>query len=305
MNKKLLNINVPVDVPTEHHAHYIDNMSAVTHNTGNLMLFACDQKMEHLNDDFYGANIPADANSPERLFTIASKGRIGAFATQLGLIARYGAQYPDINYIVKLNGKTNLVKTEQKEPISRALWTVDDVLTFKESSELSIRGVGYTIYLGSEYESEMLTQAAQLVFQAHQAGLIAILWMYPRGKAVTHEHDGALIAGAAGVAHTLGADFAKVNPPQPSQGKTSAQWLAVAAQAAGNTKLICSGGKVVDEIAFLKELYDQIHIGNIAGSATGRNIHGRPLQEAIAMTHAIADIIIDKKNVDEASNELK
>lgn len=305
MNKKMINITVPVDVPAEYHADYINNMSAITHNTDNLMLFACDQKIEHLNEDFYGPDIPAEANDPERVFTIASKGRIGAFATQLGLIARYGAQYPDINYIVKLNSKTNIVKTSQKEPLSRALWTVDDVLTLQENSGLSIRGVGYTVYLGSEHESDMLSQAAQIIFQAHQAGLIAILWMYPRGKAVSNEHDGALIAGAAGVAHALGADFAKINPPQPSQGKTSAQWLAVAAQAAGNTKLICSGGKVVDEVTFLKELYEQIHIGNIAGSATGRNIHGRPLNQAIAMTRAIADIIIDHKNVDEAMKELK
>jgi DhnA family fructose-bisphosphate aldolase class Ia len=65
-------------------------------------------------------------------------------------------------------------------------------------SNLDILGLGYTIYLGSENEGEMLAQAAQLVFQAHQAGLVTVLWIYPRGKAVKDEKDPHLIAGAAG-----------------------------------------------------------------------------------------------------------
>jgi fructose-bisphosphate aldolase / 6-deoxy-5-ketofructose 1-phosphate synthase len=66
--------------------------------------------------------------------------------------------YPEINYIIKMNGKTDLVKKEQRDPISRQLWSLDQVLEFKKSSGLSIVGVGYTVYLGSEYETEMLTQ---------------------------------------------------------------------------------------------------------------------------------------------------
>jgi fructose-bisphosphate aldolase/6-deoxy-5-ketofructose 1-phosphate synthase len=304
MIKPSSDIFIPADVPASHEHDYRENMHAITHGSNNLMLFACDQKIEHLNEDFYGQGISPEANDPERLFKIAAQGRIGAFASQLGLIARWGKKYNNVNYIVKINSKTNLVKTEQRDPMSSILWSVDDVIKFKKNSKLNIRGIGLTLYLGSEYESEMLASTAQAIFNAHQAGLITIVWMYPRGKSVKDEHNGALIAGAAGVAHALGTDFAKINPPASSQGTTSVQWLAVAAQAAGNTKLICSGGKTVDETTFLQELYEQIHTGKTAGNATGRNIHGHTLEKAVAMTKAISAITIDGKTAKEAEKLL-
>jgi DhnA family fructose-bisphosphate aldolase class Ia len=299
MKKNVFSLEIPVDVPKAQEKEYATNYSAITHDTGRLMLFAADQKIEHLNADFYGPGISPEANNPEHLFKIAAQGRIGAFATHLGLIARYGKQYNSVNYIVKINGKTNLVTTQQRDPLSTALWTVEDVVAFKKNSGLNIRGIGYTIYLGSEFESEMLNQAAQAVWQAHQHGLVTVVWLYPRGKAVKKEHEGSLIAGAAGVAASLGTDFAKINPPD-ADALTSAQWLAVASEAAGKTKLICSGGKTVEPKIFLQTLYDQIHIGHVSGNATGRNIHARDNKSAIAMTQAIAAITLENKTVDEA-----
>ena len=73
------------------------------------MLFAGDQKIEHLNKDFYGKGIAKEDNNPEHLFRIASKATIGGFAAQYGMITHYGRDYKNINYIVKLNSKTNLV----------------------------------------------------------------------------------------------------------------------------------------------------------------------------------------------------
>jgi len=74
------------------------------------MLFAGDQKVEHLNDDFYGEEVPEGDADPEHLFKIASQAKIGVFATQLGLIARYGMDYKNVPYLVKVNSKTNLVE---------------------------------------------------------------------------------------------------------------------------------------------------------------------------------------------------
>src|SRR5512138_3147505 len=102
----------------------------MTRGSGRLMLFAGDQKVEHLNDDFYGPGIDPQDNSPEHMFQIADGAKIGVFATQLGLIARYGMDYPDVPYLVKLNSKTNLVKTAQQDPLSAALWTVKQVVKF-------------------------------------------------------------------------------------------------------------------------------------------------------------------------------
>lgn len=119
-----------------------------------------------------------------------------------------------------------------------------------------------------------------------------MLWIYPRGKAVTAEKDPDLIAGAAGVALCLGADFVKVNPPKPEDGRTPAEALKVASTAAGRTGLVCAGGSTVDAETFLTQLYDQIHVGGADGNATGRNIHQRSLDEAVRLTKAISAITL-------------
>ena len=157
---------------------------------------------------------------------------------------------------------------------------------------MNIVGLGYTIYLGSEYEATMMAEAGELIAQAHANGLIVVLWIYPRGKAVTAEKDPDLIAGAAGVALCLGADFVKVNPPKPEDGRTPAEALKVASTAAGRTGLVCAGGSTVDAETFLTQLYDQIHVGGADGNATGRNIHQRSLDEAVRLTKAISAITL-------------
>jgi fructose-bisphosphate aldolase/6-deoxy-5-ketofructose 1-phosphate synthase len=292
-------IIVPLDVPERARSQYRENYGKITRGSGRLMLFAGDQKAEHLNDDFFGPGIDPQDNDPEHLFRIAAASRIGVFATQLGLLARYGATYPKVPYLVKLNSKTNLVKTAQAEPNSPQWIDIAQVVEFKESSGLDILGVGYTIYLGSEHEGVMLSQAAQLVFQAHQAGLVTVLWIYPRGKAVKDEKDPHLIAGAAGVAAALGSDFVKVNYPQKA-GQDSAQIFREAVLAAGRTGVVCAGGESTDARMFLQRLHDQIHISGAAGNATGRNIHQRPLAEAVRLCNAIYAITVDNAGVDEA-----
>ena len=293
-------IIVPADVPKDKQKTYIANYLAVTKNTGKFFLFACDQKIEHLNKDFYGTNIHPDAGNPTHIFKIAQKGEIGALAAHPGLIARYAQQYDGINYIAKLNGKTPLLSTKRHDPISKQLWWVDDVVKMSEQAQLPIAGVGYTIYLGSEHESLMLEQAAQIIYHAHQHGKLAILWNYPRGKAITKDTQGMLLAGACGVATSLGADVVKIKPPEADADLSSAEWLQVASKAAGNTKVICAGGPVMNVKDFLAQLYTQLHIGSTSGCATGRNIFQHSLKEAVALTRAIAALIYDNSEVAQA-----
>lgn len=292
-------VRVPADVLPESRETYIDNYMKATRGTGRLMLFACDQKMEHLNGDFYGEGIDPSDNDPEHLFQIGSQGVCGVLAGQRGLIARYAADYPEINYLVKMNSKTNLVKTAQDDPYSPTLQDLAYVLAMREAG-VNIVGVGYTIYLGSEYESTMLAEAGELIADAHANGLIVVLWIYPRGKAVADEKAPSLIAGAAGAALCLGSDFVKVNPPKATDDKTSAQNLAIASQAAGRTGLVCAGGSKASAEDFLSNLYDQIHVGGACGNATGRNIHMRSLDEAVRLTKAISAITLADYEVADA-----
>ena len=292
-------VKVPADVMPEAREIYIDNYMAATRGTGRLMLFACDQKVEHLNGDFYGEGIDIADADPEHLFKIGTEGVCGVVAGQRGLIARYAADYPGANYLVKMNSKTNLVKTSQDDPYSPQLHDLEAVLAMRDAG-VNVVGLGYTLYLGSEYEATMMAEAGQLIAEAHAAGLLVVLWIYPRGKAVTDEKAPALIAGAAGVALCLGADFVKVNPPKPTDDKTAAENLRIASTAAGRTGLVCAGGSTVDAKTFLTQLHDQIHIGGACGNATGRNIHQRSLDEAIRLTKAISAITLADYDVDQA-----
>ena len=324
-------VRVPGDVSAEAREAYIDNYLKATRETGRLMLFACDQKIEHLNGDFFGADIDLADACPEHLFQIGSQGVCGILAGQRGLIAQYAPDYPDINYLVKMNSKTNLVKGAQEDPYSPQLYSFDAVLEMIDNG-INVVGIGYTIYLGSEYESQMMAEAGELVAQAHAAGLIAVLWMYPRGKAVTNEKSAHLIAGAAGTALCLGADFVKVNPPKGkaedepvataeleaavaedaglvglklggqelSASQASARKLIEASSASGRCGLVCAGGSTVEAPIFLQQLWDQIHIGGARGNATGRNIHQRSLDEAVRLTKAISAITLGDASVEEA-----
>ena len=304
MTQLLTKIDVPADVPSSKQAEYESNLQTMTKGTGRLMLFAGDQKVEHLNDDFYGALSSGEAIAeedldPEHLFRIAQRGIIGCFATQYGLIARYARDYQTVPYLVKLNSKSHLIKTSQRDPQSLGWITVEDAITLKQNG-LNIVGVGYTVYLGSEYESEQMREAAQACMRAHWQGLAAVLWIYPRGAAVPKEQDPHLIAGATGLGATLGADFVKVNYPKPEDGRSPAESFKEAVKAAGRTRVITAGGSSTDVRKFLQTLHDQIFIAGAHGSATGRNIHQKALDEAVRMTNAISAVTYGGLSVDDA-----
>jgi fructose-bisphosphate aldolase / 6-deoxy-5-ketofructose 1-phosphate synthase len=99
----------------------------------------------------------------------------------------------------------------------------------------------------------MLVQAAQVVYDAHQHGIVTVLWIYPRGTAVKDEKDLHLIAGATGVGVCLGTDFVKVNYPE-KVGADSAEIFKEAIKAVGRTKVVCADGSRDEVEDFLRKL---------------------------------------------------
>ncbi len=291
-------IKAPLTVPSGKKSEYAKNYSLATNGTGRLLLIAGDQKVEHLNVDFFGPGITAEDNSPEHLFQIAAHSRGGLLAAHLGLIARYGQDYRQVPYLVKLNGKTNIGPNEDKDS-SKPWWKVEEIARFKKESGLKIVGIGYTLYLGGKYEAQMLARAAKAINQAQQNGLISVIWVYPRGKNIK-EDDIHTIAGGAGVAACLGADFVKVKYPYTAKGKQVPKRFQEVTKAAGRTKVICVGGgkRTIKDI--LEETEKQMRIGGSAGMAIGRNLHQRPLIEADRLTAALGAIIWKGASAQEA-----
>jgi DhnA family fructose-bisphosphate aldolase class Ia len=280
---------IPADVPPDMRNVFLKHYRAITRGAARLFLFTGDHKIEHMNDDFNEPDLPQEAHSIEHLFRIASHGAVGAFAAHPGLIARYGQEYSSIPYLVKMNAKTNVVPTAAHDPYSAPLASLADVVELQRNANITIHGVGYTVYLGSVYEEKMLEEVGSLVFEAHKLGLVVILWMYPRGHHVAVPHDPSLLAGAAGVGASLGADFVKLNPNYCVRELTESDMREIM-QAAGNTKIIFAGGEKLPIQQFVAKVKFYLQYG-AAGIAAGRNIYQHELAVACSLTDALARLI--------------
>jgi len=296
-------MEIPLNVPKKQRRHYRQNYQLATQKSGRLFLFAGDQKVEHLNHDFFGPDIAIEDQNPEHLFHIAKEAKVGVFAAQLGLISQYGKKYRSVPYLVKLNSRTNLVPAKSQDPISLAWTSVAEVIKFKQETGLKIVGVGYTVYIGGERESEILKEAAQIVQAAHENGLITVIWMYPRGKEIKDEEDINLIAGGAGVALCLGSDFVKVKYPYTGLKTTAKEFKKVTA-AAGKTKVICAGGSKLSPQELIKNIAYQLEIAETSGIAIGRNLHQYSLAEAISLAKAIKALVIKNQDLETAKEIL-
>ena len=98
----------------------------------------------------------------------------------------------------------------------------------------------------------------------------------------------------------LGADFVKVNYPNPKAGSAAESFREAVLAAGKRTGVITAGGSSKNARDFLQETWDQINVSGCRGNATGRNIHQKNLDEAVRFANAISAITLEGKNVDDA-----
>ena len=234
------------------------------------IFLAYDQGLEHGPTDFNNKNA-----NPEYIIDIAKKGGFNAVIFQKGIAQKYKAELKKagVPLILKLNGKTNLVK---EEPVSRQLCTV------KEAIRLGAVAVGYTIYIGSKYEHIMMHEFQEIEREAHSRGLPVIAWIYPRGSGVRRKSSRELMAYAARTGLEIGADIIKI---KYNGKKQDLKW---AIKSAGKTKVVIAGGIKKDEKLFLKQLKEIMDAGAI-GLAVGRNIWQN--KEPLKITKKIKKVI--------------
>jgi fructose-bisphosphate aldolase / 6-deoxy-5-ketofructose 1-phosphate synthase len=275
---------IPLTVPEKVKSTYQKNLAELTKKTSSYLFFVYDHRLEHLQFDFYGKNISEKAPRVTHPFSIAAKSNISAFVTYLGLISRYAEQFPYISYMVKLTGKIP-IQTYTDDAHNYPLCSVDDVIHFKEQTKLNILGVACVVYLGSIYEKEMLQCAEKMIIDAHKHGLLTCLFMYICGEEIPID-DPMLVAGAAGVANVLGADFVKIHVPNVM----TEEDLYKIKHAAGNTAILFSGGEKKQEKELLDRYSYWIQNGFCSGAAIGRNIFQREEKDAIELMNQIASI---------------
>ena len=195
---------------------------------------------------------------PAKVLEIAESGYFTGIIFQKGVAEKYYDKRKNkVPLVVKLNGKTNLVKDE--DPYSPQVCSVAEAL------DLDAKAVGYTIYIGSEFESLMTAEFGRVVEEAHEKSLPVIAWMYPRGRNVKDEKSPETIAYAARVGLELGADIVKIRYTGDPK---SFRW---AVESAGKTKVVVMGGSKEDENTFLRKTKIVLEEGAI-GLAVGRNV---------------------------------
>ena len=249
---------------------------------GRAMILAYDQGFEHGPRDFL--ENPESAN-PEYIINLAKEGGFTGIVLHKGIAEKYQEKIEKagIPLILKLNGKSELYTEE--DPYSPQLYSVQEAISLGASA------VGYTVYSGSKFEDEMNREFARIIGKAHASGILAIGWMYPRGKSLfdrksssktlkmaLEEQEGSnlaidetpsIVAYGARIGLELGADIVKVKYTGSAE---SFRWVV---ESAFPTKVVMSGGPITktDE-EFLSRVRDVLAAG-AAGIAVGRNVWQR------------------------------
>lgn len=219
------------------------------------LFLAYDQGFEHGPTDFDEKSV-----DPKYILSIANdSGVYTGIIFHEGIAQSYYDKTKEmIPLIVKLNGKTSLHPDE--EPYSPQLCSVDEAI------RLGATAIGYTIFIGSSYESKMMEEFSHIEDEAHAKNLAVILWAYPRGINVHgKEKDSGTVAYGARIALEMGADYVKV--PYTGSSETFS-WVV---KNAGTTRVIAQGGTKVDEQTLLGEVTSCMKAG-ATGMAIGRNI---------------------------------
>tara|TARA_B100001179_G_scaffold231899_1_gene223095 strand:- start:4116 stop:4892 length:777 start_codon:yes stop_codon:yes gene_type:complete len=246
---------------------------------GKSLLIAYDQGLEHgPSADFDDRNV-----NPQFIMDIAEEGNFSGVVFQKGCAEKYYKESSGIPLIVKVNGKANLTKGDV---ISRQVCSV------KKAISIGAKGIGYTIYAGSSYESEMFQEFGRIQEEAHDHGLPAISWIYPRGGKIPDlggDSTKETVAYAARIGLELGADAVKIKYPGNSE---DFKW---AVQSAGKAHVFMSGGpKTNTDEDFLKLVTGVMDAG-ATGVAVGRNVWQH--QDPLNITAKIKEIIFEGKRV--------
>ena len=265
--------------------------------TGKLVILPVDQGFEHGPARSFAPN-PA-AYDPHYHFSLAIEAGLSAYAAPLGMIeAGAGSFAGQIPTILKLNSSNSLATTKEQAVTG----SVADAL------RLGCSAIGFTVYPGSEHAFAQMEAIRALAEQAKAAGLVVVIWSYPRGPEIDRAGETAIdiCAYAAHMAALLGAHIIKVKPPAdhlslPAARKvyeareidvsTMARRVEHVVQSCFNGRRIVmfSGGEAAGTEQLL-ETVRGIHQGGATGSIIGRNVFQRPREEALSLLSRIIEI---------------
>ena len=174
--------------------------------TGHMIILPVDQGFEHGPARSFAPNPPS--YDPLYHFQFAIDAGLNGFASLLGFLETGAAEFAgQVPLILKLNSH-DLLHPEQ-DPLGAQTASVRDAL------RLGCVAVGYIIYPGTLERRLQYEQLRELAEEAKAAGLVVVVWAYPRGDGLSKEGETALdvTAYAAYIAAQLGAHIIKIKLP--------------------------------------------------------------------------------------------
>jgi class I fructose-bisphosphate aldolase len=281
--------------------------------TGYLSILPVDQGIEHSAAASFAKN-PAYFD-PEAIVELALAADCSAVATTLGGLGIVARKYAHkIPFIVKLNHNELLTYPARHDQVPFG--------SVRQAVDLGAVAVGATIYFGSEESTRQIREVSEMFAEAHRAGLYTVLWCYLRNPAFsTPEADYHLSADLTGQANHLGAtieaDIVKQKQPENNGGYTAlkfgrtdplvyeklttdhpidlARWQVVNCYA-GRIGLINSGGESKGASDLAQAVRTAVINKRAGGTGliVGRKAFQRPLDDGVALIHAVQDVFLDK-----------
>lgn len=271
--------------------------------TGKMVILPVDQGFEHGPARSFAKN--PDGYDPAYHFNLAIESGCNAYAAPLGFIEACAREFAgDIPLILKINNSDTL--WGNKAPHSAITSCVDDAL------RLGCAGIGFTIYPGSAMRKEQYEEIQKAAAEAKKAGLVVVIWSYPRGEQLSKEGETGIdvIAYGAHIAAQLGAHIIKVKPPTAHIEQAAAKKVyeeqgirvenladrarhVVQSSFNGRRIVIFSGGEAKGTEEIIAEVKGLAQ-GGAFGSIMGRNAFQRPKKEAIQLLHRVMEAFAGK-----------
>jgi class I fructose-bisphosphate aldolase len=232
---------------------------------------------------------------------LAKRGGYSGIVLHYGLARKYMRDFTgEVPLVLKLNGKTDIPPDD--EAFSPQTANVQDAVY------LGADAVGYTLYVGSPRQDDDFRQLMTIRDDCNAFGMPLIVWSYPRGSAVEKKGGRDSIFAvdyAARVACELGADLVKLNLPKIDPAKDADspkpynklgceqdEAIRRVIRNAGKTLVIISGGSKMGD----DDLIDKARLvmeNGATGLIFGRNMWQRPMDEALAITARIREMLLE------------
>src|ERR1700689_749829 len=142
--------------------------------TGHVSILPVDQGIEHSAGASFAPN--PTYFDPESIVKLAIEGGCNAVASTLGVLGSCSRKYAHkIPFLVKLNHNELLTYPNQFDQIQFG--------SVKQAFDMGAVAVGATIYFGSAESDRQIQEVSHAFQQAHELGLVTVLWCYLRNNA--------------------------------------------------------------------------------------------------------------------------